>query len=205
VGLETICAARLGNKKSEGRAMLETDYVLFRGDFRVKIPFREMKSIQANDGWLEIGTSEGALALQIGAAAERWAHKILHPPSRLDKLGVKPGTRVSVVALKDPDFAQELAARGAEIHARLAADSDLIFFAAPAKPALTRLETLARSIKVEGGIWVVYPKGVHQITENDVLSAIRAAGLVDVKVASFSATHTALKAVIPKSRGPGRG
>jgi hypothetical protein len=180
--------------------MLETDYVLFRGDFRVKIPFREMKSVQSRDGWLEIASSEGALALQLGAAAERWAHKILHPPSRLDKLGVKPGMRVAMVALKDSDLAAEIVARGAKLHAKLAAHSDLIFFGASARPALTRLETLARSIQADGGIWVVYPKGVRQITEKDVLSAIRAAGLVDVKVASFSPTHTALKAVIPRNR-----
>jgi hypothetical protein len=200
VGLETNCTASFGGKKSQGRAMLETDYVLFRGDFRVKIPFREMKSVQSRDGWLEIASSEGALALQLGAAAERWAHKILHPPSRLDKLGVKPGMRVAMVALKDSDLAAEIVARGAKLHAKLAAHSDLIFFGASARPALTRLETLARSIQADGGIWVVYPKGVRQITEKDVLSAIRAAGLVDVKVASFSPTHTALKAVIPRNR-----
>ncbi|HXR09549.1 MAG TPA: hypothetical protein VN792_02170, partial [Candidatus Acidoferrales bacterium] len=57
-----------------------------------------------------------------------------------------------------------------------------------------------RSIKPNGAIWIVYPKGVKHITESDVLRAIRAASLTDVKVASFSATHTALKAVIPSAR-----
>jgi hypothetical protein len=38
MGQEANCKARFGKQVSAGRAMLETDYVLFRGDFRVKIP-----------------------------------------------------------------------------------------------------------------------------------------------------------------------
>ena len=46
-------------------------------------------------------------------------------------------------------------------------------------------------------LWIVYPKGQKHITENDVLAAGRKVGLKDVKVVGFSATHTALKFVIP--------
>jgi hypothetical protein len=49
----------------------------------------------------------------------------------------------------------------------------------------------------DGAIWVVYPKGVTAIREIEVLNAGREAGLKDVKVASFSPTHTALKFVVP--------
>ena len=49
-------------------------------------------------------------------------------------------------------------------------------------------------------LWIVYPKGQKRITENDVLSAGRKVGLKDVKVVGFSATHTALKFVIPLSK-----
>jgi hypothetical protein len=40
---------------------------------------------------------------------------------------------------------------------------------------------------------VIYPKGIQAVTENDVISAGRSVGFADIKVASFSATHTALK------------
>ena len=43
-------------------------------------------------------------------------------------------------------------------------------------------------------------QGSGAIGEGDVLSAGRAAGLKDVKVVRFSATHTALKFVIPISQ-----
>ena len=54
------------------------------------------------------------------------------------------------------------------------------------------------SLSSAGALWIVYPKGRQEITELQVLDAGRAAGLVDVKVVSFSATHTALKFVRPK-------
>jgi hypothetical protein len=44
---------------------------------------------------------------------------------------------------------------------------------------------------------VIYPKGVTAIREIQVIEAGRAAGLKDVKVAGFSASHTGLKFVIP--------
>jgi hypothetical protein len=46
-------------------------------------------------------------------------------------------------------------------------------------------------------LWVVYAKGKKEITENDVLSRGRKAGLKDIKVVGFSSTHTALKFVRP--------
>jgi hypothetical protein len=49
-------------------------------------------------------------------------------------------------------------------------------------------------------LWIVYPKGRTEITERDVLKAGRAAALKDVKVVGFSATHSALKFVIPVSQ-----
>jgi hypothetical protein len=53
-------------------------------------------------------------------------------------------------------------------------------------------------------LWIVFPKGKPKtpdnITERDVFSVGRATGLKDVKVVGFSATHTALKFVIPLSK-----
>jgi hypothetical protein len=43
----------------------------------------------------------------------------------------------------------------------------------------------------------VYPKGVKEIREVEVIEAGRAAGLKDIKVCAFSATHTGLKFVFP--------
>lgn len=123
MGQEIACTAKFEGKESDGVAMLETDYVLFRGDFRIKIAFAAMKSVKAADDWLAIQSPEGSLKLLLGTRAEKWAQKILHPPTLFDKLGVKPGLRVRVIGA--PDFAEELARCGAIIVAK---SPDMIFF-----------------------------------------------------------------------------
>jgi hypothetical protein len=103
--------------------------------------------------------------------------------------------------VRDPTLAGELAERGATIAKRAAAGTDIVFFGAGKKLDLDRLESLKPAIHPAGAIWIIHPKGVKEITQNDVMAATKAAGLVDTKVCAFSATHTALKAVIPvKSR-----
>jgi hypothetical protein len=198
MGQETNCKARFDKRVSAGHAMLETDYVLFRGEFRVKIPFKSMRKVKATGDWLKIDAPEGALELDLGpAAAAKWEQKILHPPSRLDKIGVKPGHKVAILGVSDPALAGELTERGAIIAKRAAAGKDIVFFGARKKLDLDRLESLKPAIHPSGAIWIVHPKGVKEITQNDVMAATKAAGLVDTKVCAFSATHTALKAVIP--------
>src|SRR6266480_3934010 len=39
VGNEMSCKVRFGKQESDGKALLETSEILFRGDFRLKIPF----------------------------------------------------------------------------------------------------------------------------------------------------------------------
>jgi hypothetical protein len=78
--------------------------------------------------------------------------------------------------------------------------ADLIFLGAESRADLAQIAELARLLAPAGGLWVVAPKGRADPSELDVLSAGRAAGLTDVKVARFSATHTAHKFVIPRAR-----
>jgi len=122
--------------------------------------------------------------------------RILHPPTRLDKLGVKPGLAYRLAGEFDSGFAAELAAGGAN-PAKGRGKADLIFYAAERTADLDGVARLIAGMQPAGGLWVVYPKGVAAIREIEVLEAGRAAGLKDVKVASFSATHTALRFVIP--------
>jgi hypothetical protein len=177
-----------------GKACLETDYVLFRGEERLKIWIRDLQSVTAKAGMLHLDFPGGPASLELGAAAEKWAHKILHPPSRAAKLGIKPGLSVRVAGEFDRGFLDEL--RDVQTITG-SARADLIFFAAPDRKALGQIPKLAATLKPAGALWVVYPKGVQTVREIEVLDAGRAAGLKDTKVASFSPTHTALRFVIP--------
>ena len=118
--------------------------------------------------------------------------------TRLQKLGVKPEWRVSVVSVGDPDFVDELrGAVGRVSVGRVLDHSDAIFFGAMNAKELVRIAALKKSMKPNGALWVIRPKGRPEISERAVMDAGRAAGLVDVKVISFSPTHTGEKFVIP--------
>lgn len=83
---------------------------------------------------------------------------------------------------------------------RLRQGTDLIFFGAESRADLTRVLKLIPSLKQNGAVWIVFPKGVQEITAQNVREAGLAAGLVDNKVVRFSATHTGLRFVIPVAR-----
>ena len=51
-----------------------------------------------------------------------------------------------------------------------------------------------------GAVWAVWRKGRKELNENHIRAGAIAAGLVDVKVARFSATHSALKLVVPRGK-----
>jgi len=105
-----------------------------------------------------------------------------------------------VAGIRDLDFDAELVQAGADVLARMRKECDLVFLGVEQPKDLARLGGAAKSIVPNGAVWVVYPKGIKHITQAQVMSAILESGLVDVKVCSFSATHTALKAVIPVSQ-----
>jgi hypothetical protein len=200
MGNELKCAVSFRGRESEGKALLETSEILFRGDFRLKIPFSTIKSAKAVDGELRLQTAEGQAIFHLGAAAEKWCDKILHPKSRIEKLGVKPGARVSLVGEFEPEFLDEVTGLTKSVsQGKVASDSECIFFAADAKRDLAALPKIAKAIHGAAALWIVYRKGQKHITENDVLAAGRKSGLKDVKVVGYSATHTALKFVIPLS------
>ena len=119
----------------------------------------------------------------------------------LDKLGVKPFHRISVLGVDDEAFWEQLTERAADtVKGRLRKDSDLIFFAADSLSELRQLARLKTYLVSNGAIWVVSLKGkAAKIKDVDVIAAAKAAGLVDIKVVSFSETHTAQRLVIPVS------
>src|SRR5271169_6629593 len=118
--------------------------------------------------------------------------------SLLDKLGVKPGQKILILDVNDPAFLNDIQPYSpAFADRRLSSDLEMIFFGAEQKKDLARLASLRKSILPNGAIWVIYPKGRRDIREMDVITAGKAAGLVDNKVVGFSPTHTSLRFVIP--------
>jgi hypothetical protein len=206
MGNEVKCVVRLGKKRAEGKALLETSELIFRGDaplktggkLRLQIPFTSIKSLEAVNGELRVTGPEGAVVFEVGEYASKWREKILHPKSRIEKLGVKRDARVSLLGEFDADFLLELAVLTDNLNAgAISDDAEWIFFAVPSKKELALVPKHAKRMKGSVALWIVYPKGQKEITETDVIAAGRRAGLKDVKVVGFSPTHTALKFVLP--------
>ncbi len=192
MGQERECTMKLGRKSGVGKAYLETDFLLFRGDERLKIAFADVKQVSAADGWLEVEFAGGTASFELGAAAAKWADKILHPPSLRDKLGVKAGVKIATEGKLDAAFVKDLGAA-------VKGGADLLFFGAEDGGALSKIAKLKARLAAGGAIWVIYPKGRTEIREVDVIAAGREAGLKDTKVARFSETHTALRFSQPRS------
>jgi hypothetical protein len=202
MGYDASCTLRVDGTSSRGTAWLEHKDLVFRGSGRLSIPLSSITSATAADGVLFVEFDGRRAEFVIGGCAAKWAARITNPPSRLDKLGVKPGLSVLVLGALDETFVSELEARGARVVRRASkkGESDALFYRADDRHALDRLSELKQSIKPEGALWVVRPKGQKAITESDTMAAGKRAGLVDVKVVSFSDTLTAEKFVIPVAK-----
>src|SRR5271157_2943353 len=111
MGRELLCTVRSGGKTASGKALLETNEIVFRGDLRLKIPFASLKSAVARDGELHLKWGNESAVFNLGEQAEKWAYKILHPKSTADKLGIKPGLTISAIALSDDDVVRSLSSQ----------------------------------------------------------------------------------------------
>ena len=181
--------------------MLETSEILFRGETRLKIPFPEITKVRVRDGELHVQTKEGLAVFALGKQAETWLEKIPNPKTLIEKLGVKPGEAVSLAGEFPADFVANLKKHGAAVvEDKGAKNAGCYFLAAESRENLQRMKRLAGLLTGGAALWIVYPKGQRSITESNVRSAGRSAGLTDIKVASFSPTHTALKFVVPMEK-----
>jgi hypothetical protein len=115
----------------------------------------------------------------------------------LDKLGVKPGSKIAIVNLRDAGFIKQLKERTSDVVAgKPRSKVDLVFAGADDAGDLRRLNELKTWIEPNGAIWVVRLKGGRgDLRDTDLIDAGLAAGLVDNKIASFSDTQGAMRFV----------
>jgi hypothetical protein len=196
------CVARVDGREDRGTALLETDEVIFRGArWRVRVPFASLRTIAAEGEWLLLVHAGGGLDLSLGKRAETWLVKIRKPKGIVEKLVVKPGARVAIVGLADEELAHGLAEIGASVRQGAPrGEVDVLLLGVKAERDLARVAPLVSKLARDGALWVVRPKGKDGVAEGVVRQAGLDAGLVDVKVARYSDTHTAAKVVIPLAK-----
>jgi hypothetical protein len=116
----------------------------------------------------------------------------------LDKLVVKEGMRVAVIAIRDPGFVTDLRTRAEVFDGEVPEGVEMVIFGVDSPEDMARLGELRDRIARDGAIWVVNPKGRKSFNSRHVMELGLETGMVDVKIAAFSETHSATKFVIRK-------
>jgi len=199
MGAETTCVVTFKGKESTAKVRLETDVLQIRAaDLKLDVPFSTMKNVASLNGSLLIDHAAGLLTLALGKSAVKWVDKILHPPSRLAKIGVRAEWHAATLGVIDNDFLHELRATIASLSlGRTVKGADAIFVGLIHPSDFKHVPAAKSAIKEDGAVWLIRPKGSAAVTDSAVMAAGKSAGLVSVKVVALSPTHTALKFVIP--------
>ena len=202
MGLEATCKIEWQNTAARARVHLDSNKLDVYLKPTLHFAFGDMRKVVANDGELQITLAAGALVLHLGAAAERWAGKIKQPKSRLDKLGLTVANKlVCWIGARDQTFEDELLARVETLHHKPVKGAEVVFLRASHANDLDKVATLRASLAPNAALWIVRDKGkAAPVREGDVRAAAKAAGLVGMKVVSFSDTLTADKFVIPLAK-----
>ena len=118
MGLSAECDVLCEQRAYRCKAHLEERELILRGEFRLTLPFAEIGSLESDDERLILNHAGPAVTLVLGKDARKWAAKITHPASLIDKLGVKEGQVVSVLGIDDPRLWEELRDRTVEDRGR---------------------------------------------------------------------------------------
>jgi hypothetical protein len=211
----------------DGTLFLEGQEIFFRPDVpegqrvkRLRIPVAETTRLEAAGKELVI-EHKGELMRFAIDHPERWVAKIRTPKSRVDKLGIRAGTVVHVVNVDDPALDDELSATLAVKKKALSPEVDVVLLGARTASDLSPLSKVVAGTKETVALWVLWtkqaalaaaanapkkgarggkapPKPAEALKEDDIRRIAGEAGLVDVKVVSFSDELSALKLMVRK-------
>jgi len=126
----------------------------------------------------------------------------------VDKLGVKPGTRVVLVRAPEGfESALEPLPAGATVRRRLSRGTDLaVMFTTRRAELARRWVPATRDVGPTGVLWVAWPKKasgmVTDMNEHAVRDVVLPTGWVDVKVAAIDETWSGLKCVLRLEHRP---
>src|SRR5438067_4415752 len=152
MGREVRCTVRQDGREAEAKALLETDELIVRAPFGLKVARDRIASARVEGDTLAVRYDGGSVAIAMGEReAARWAKEIANPKTLADKLGVKPGQRVRLVGGADP----ALIGAGTEVADGAA---DVVFLAAESPGDLDLVDRLQHDIAPDGAIWVIRPK-----------------------------------------------
>jgi hypothetical protein len=204
MGRESTCTARFSwierGAKRAGKALLEENELLFRGEPRVKLSRGEITGLAVDGDELVVEAKLGTARFDLGATeAERWRARFLSPPSLMDKLGIKSGCAVAAVGPVPAEVLRGAASAGAKVGKAAGTTTQVVLLAARTEKELERVVALAPKLEPAARLWVLYPRGKAELPESTVRKVVLATGLVDNKTARVDDVWTSLQFVVRKA------
>jgi hypothetical protein len=213
MGYEAKCRVQVDDgsgkpRTADATVLLETDELIVRGEARIKVPRRDIKSVSRRGGVVTVTAPTATVKLTLGEpAATKWEQKLHEAPKRLiDKLDVKPNAKVWLLEIASRELEAQIAERTSEVsREKSARDRDVVFVGVERDSHLPRIERAMNAMLDDGAIWVIHPKGPDGVADTSIFEKAKALNLTYTKVARVSDTHTAEKLVRPRaSRGKSR-
>ena len=197
MGREAVCTIHFRGEAAEGKALLEGEVLILRGDIRARISRSAITSTEVQGDTLALVADGQPLMLDLGAKeAARWHTALLKAaPTLAEKLGIGPASRVFVVgsvcdpclaAAVDPACAPSLPQAQMLLAVVLTArDLDDALATARLAPALP--------------LWCVYRKGKAPVSDGMIRIRLRNEGMIDTKSCAVSELLTATRYAFRKS------
>ncbi|MEO7520308.1 MAG: hypothetical protein ABIW79_00700 [Gemmatimonas sp.] len=191
-----------GREDADAKIELDGESLIVRGAARTRVARSDITNVAVQNGVLLVTHAGGLVHLSLADAAEKWKARILEgPKSRVQKLGVKAGMRVTLVEVNDPTVGRECADAGATLVDDGLRDAavpvDLLLTEVRTKPDLARIPRLAQDIG-HGALWVIHPNGVAEVSDTAIFAVAATVNMVATKTMSFSTGMSAERLSIRK-------
>jgi len=194
MGREATCRCKWGEEEGDCKVLLEGSELIFRLAIRRRVSLSSLANISTRGGSLLFRVGHDRVQMDLSPeAAERWAKAIATPPPSLaGKLGISSTTRLLVIGKAE---AQELSAAVAEAGAVVKKEANLILICANSQPEIDHaLDQCFEGKTCSASLWIIHPKGAPSGIDGSALrDLLRHRGYVDTKIASVSATLTAIR------------
>lgn len=196
MGREATGFIDYGGHGGEGRALLEADELILRGEVKARIARSLLANPRAEGDELVLDAPNGRLAIGVGAVeAERWLKALARAaPTLAEKLGVQTGAAVWVWGPAD-DVALQAALGDtrperpgvAAVHVAVVGSQDDLSNA------------LAERGDANAPLWLIYRKGSSGFGDAAIRATMRERGYIDSKACSVSDVLTATRYGRPRS------
>jgi hypothetical protein len=194
MGREANCPCTWGQESGSCKVLLETHELILRGAIRRFAPIASLTDVRVDQDVLKFHVQGEQVSLALGPdQAQSWARKIAIPPPTLAaRLGILSTSRILLIGAPAPTEISHAAEEGV-VDSRC---PTLVIATVKTAADLHQVLNAYADVRDNPPLWIAYAKGPgHPIGESVLRETLRAAGFMDIKVSSISATHTALKFV----------